>query len=383
MNSQIFPIVCGGLALASFFAAIFFWSRKSEMEKHERLIRLAPEDRRAELVLRTLNFFSIDEKRLTRAQQYELAMRQITERASRFRTIAVVITCLFASFALVTTLALLTSSALRNNVAPQHVSQESHANSAGIGYPELDLDGKNIQDGQYMKEDTPPGTLFRDCAHCPIMVVVPPGQLRGQSIIESNTSSTLIEIPRAFAVAVYETRFHEWDAGVDAGALPSPKGGIGADSGWGRGNRPVINVSFSDALLYVEWLNRSSFRGGKYRLLTEAEWEYVARAGSTTAYSFGDIYNPDLVADGPYGTEPVGTYEANLFGVYDMHGNVWEWTSSCWLEQLLNQIGMDCGKHVIRGGSWGREPEALRSDSRLGSNSKGFRLGFRVARDLP
>jgi formylglycine-generating enzyme required for sulfatase activity len=166
-------------------------------------------------------------------------------------------------------------------------------------------------------------------------------------------------------------------------------------SSWGREKQAAINVSWDDAQQYVSWL--SALTGQPYRLLSEAEWEYVARAGTTTAYSFGD--DPAMLGDygwysGNSGSQahPVGEKKPNAFGLYDMHGNVWQWVEDCYHEDYKGapengsawKQDADCSSRVVRGGSWGSNPEILRSASRFGNPSFGryFTLGFRVGRTL-
>ena len=147
-----------------------------------------------------------------------------------------------------------------------------------------------------------------------------------------------VTIAKPFAVGVYEVTFEEWDACVsDRGC-----GGFRPDDeGWGRGRRPVINVSWEDAQMYVVWL--TSKTGKEYRLLSESEWEYVARAGSTTSFHTGEtISTSQANYDGNFTfgmgrrgeyrerTTPVGTFRANAYGLFDMHGNVQEWVQDCW-----------------------------------------------------
>ena len=205
-----------------------------------------------------------------------------------------------------------------------------------------------------------PGDTFRDCPECPEMVVVPGGKFG-----------------RPFAVGVYEVTFGEWDACVTddgcGGYRPS-------DEGWGRGRRPVINVSWNDAKAYVKWLSRKT--GAEYRLLSEAEWEYAARAGTTTRYWWGDGIGRNRANCEGCGsrwdnrqTAPVGSFAANPFGLYDVHGNASEWVEDCWV---------DCGERELRGGSWRFGARNLYSVARFGYYSRGRDVdnGFRVARTL-
>ncbi len=199
-----------------------------------------------------------------------------------------------------------------------------------------------------------------------------------------------VTIARAFAVGVYEVTFSEWDACVSGGGC----GGYRPDAeGWGRSRRPVINVSWEDTEGYVGWLSRKT--GQTYRLLSESEWEYAARAGTTGRYFWGNRITP---ARANYGqnngkTVVVGSYPPNGFGLYDMHGNVWEWLADCYsgnyegapTDGSVWEAG-DCSRSVLRGGSWFNEeiPDLLRSANR-NWNSTGYRnfhVGFRVARTL-
>ena len=164
-------------------------------------------------------------------------------------------------------------------------------------------------------------------------------------------------------IAVY---IGKWLGGGCGGYRPD-------DEGWGRGTRPVINVSWENAQAYVSWL--SSQTGQNYRLLSEAEWEYVARAGSQTAYSWGsDIGSNRANCEGCGSrwdddrTAPVGSFQANAFGVHDMHGNVWERVEDCWNDNYRRApsdgsawLRGNCNRRVSRGGSWDSLPRPLRS----------------------
>ena len=174
------------------------------------------------------------------------------------------------------------------------------------------------------------------------------------------------------------------------------------DQGWGRGRRPVINVSWNDAQHFVRSL--SSKTGKRYRLLTEAEWEYVARAGTTSPFSSGDNINSKQAnyasqfsypygvtgsPDAPWWTVPVGSYQPNGFGLYDMHGNVWEWTEDCWHRSYDNApsdgsawLTGDCRERVVRGGSFIDSPMNIRSAVRsyYEPTRKDANIGFRIFR---
>ncbi len=202
-------------------------------------------------------------------------------------------------------------------------------------------------------------------------------------------------IARPFAVAKFALTFDEWDACAAHGDCAQHV----SDSGWGRGRRPVINVSWDDAQTYVKWLSRIT--GKTYRLLSEAEYEYAARAGTETAYPWGDEIklNGKAMAncngcgsqwDGKQAA-PVGSFAANRFGLYDMVGNVWEWTEDCWNPNYQGApadgspwTSGDCNPRVVRGGSWVDFPDGLRSAYRYwyASANRSYGLGFRVARTL-
>ena len=249
-----------------------------------------------------------------------------------------------------------------------------------------------------------PGERFRDCATCPELVVVPAGsyQMGSPSSEEGRYDNEgpvhRVTIAQAFAVGVYEVTFGEWDACVSGGGC----GGYRPDDrGWGRDRRPVINVSWEDARAYVGWLSQETDQS--YRLLSEAEWEYVARAGTTTPFHFGQTIHPSQAnydeSDGAYYDEsdgertvPVGSFQPNAFGLYDVHGNVWEWVQDCWNESYAGapsdgrawEAG-DCSGRVLRGGSWYYIPRSLRSANRswYTADYRFFNYGFRIARPLP
>lgn len=243
-----------------------------------------------------------------------------------------------------------------------------------------------------------PGQVFRECDMCPEMVVVSAGSfVMGSPVGESNRDSDedpqhKIIFSEPFAVGKYEVTFAEWDACAAAGRCT--KSGPD-DSGWGRGRRPVINATWHDAKTYVKWLADKTGKG--YRLLTEAEWEYSARAGTSTAYSFGDTistqqarYFSPLSLDSNK-TAPVGSFPPNKFGIHDMHGNVFEWTEDCWHNDYRGApadgsawTSERCKRRVVRGGAWHLESRRLRSAYRDWSPPHETELGqgFRVARTL-
>ena len=232
------------------------------------------------------------------------------------------------------------------------------------------------------------GDPIKECRDCPEMIVVPArrftmGSPEGQGY-EFERPQHEVTIAKPFAVAKFSLTFDEWKACVDYGDC-DPRIG---DSGWGRGRRPVINVTWEDAETYVRWLSRMTRR--QYRLLSEAEYEYAARAGTETQYPWGDEIKLDGKAMancracgsewGGKQTALVGSFPANRFGLYDMVGNVWEWTQDCWHHNYDGApadgsawtSGNDCATRVVRGGSWNGDPGFLRSAYR-GRNSTGVR----------
>ena len=249
------------------------------------------------------------------------------------------------------------------------------------------------------------GAKFRDCAECPEMVVMPAGSFEMGSPsheggrFDNEGPLHRVTISEPFAVGVHEVTFREWDACHRAGGCSRNPG----DNGWGRGNRPVINVSWEDAREYLRWLSGKT--GEDYRLLSESEWEYAARAGTTGPFHYGSTISPAQASyngNHTYGsgrkgryrgrTVPVGSFSPNAFGLHDAHGNVWEWVEDCWHASYAGApsdgrvwtSGGDCGTRVLRGGSWSNLPRILRSAYRFTFTS-GSRLsfvGFRVSRTL-
>ena len=217
-----------------------------------------------------------------------------------------------------------------------------------------------------------------------------------------------VRIKKAFAVGKFEVTFAQWDACVESGGCRGFRPG---DEGWGRGDRPVFKVSWDDAKLYVKWLSNRT--GQIYRLLSEAEWEYAARAGSSSKYYFGDddkslcrfgnIADESgkegkwygawmLCHDGFPTTAPVGRFVPNAFGLYDMIGNVSEWVEDVWHDTYegaptdgsARTTGGDPTVRIGRGGNWAYISGGLRSAARMnyGGAYGGNLVGFRVARTL-
>ena len=250
----------------------------------------------------------------------------------------------------------------------------------------------------------------KDCNVCPEMVVVPAGKFdmgsdgseQGHNANEAPRHA--VTFARPFAIGKYEVTFDEWDACVAEKACAAVP-----DDGWGRGRRPVIHVNFEMANGYVRWLSKKT--GRRYRLPSEAEWEYAARGGSTTAWSWGDAStqacefgnvgdetlkpeHPDwplhACRDGYAKTSPVGSFKPNKFGLYDTAGNVWEWVEDCYNATYEDApadgsawLTGDCVRRVDRGGGWYNKPEAVRPALRYAGDDpkrQNNTLGFRVAR---
>jgi formylglycine-generating enzyme required for sulfatase activity len=240
---------------------------------------------------------------------------------------------------------------------------------------------------------------FQDCPTCPEMVVVPAGSFTmGSPANEPDRSSSeaqvRVMISAPFAVGRFAVTFDEWDACAADGGCNGYKP---LDQGWGRGKHPVINVNWDDAEVYAAWVSRKTSK--TYRLLSEAEREYVTRAGATTPYWWGSSITPrqaNYNVSFTYGTQyrrtvPVDSFLANPWGLYNVHGNVWEWTEDCWNDNNTGNPGDgsartsgDCTQRIVRGGSWGYDPQDLRSAyrSKIGTDFRNFNRGFRLARTL-
>ena len=270
----------------------------------------------------------------------------------------------------------------------------------------------------------PAGTEFRDCADCPLMVVVPSGSfMMGSPEGEEGRWGGEGPVHRVDIVKPFAAGKHGVTRGAFAQFVEATGHSMGNSCGtnengaWeerrGRGwkrpgfsqsdSHPVVCVNWEDVQAYVDWLSREA--GAQYRLLSEAEWEYAARAGTTGPFHFGSTISTDQANyDGnfTYGsgrkgvyreeTVPVGSFPANGFGLHDMHGNVWEWVEDCWHDSYASApadgsvwtSGGDCSLRVLRGGSWFSSPVNLRSATRNGSTTgnRDSYFGFRVARTL-
>jgi formylglycine-generating enzyme required for sulfatase activity len=246
------------------------------------------------------------------------------------------------------------------------------------------------------------GELFRDRLKSGgeglEMVVIPGGKFRMGDIQGKYGNDELpvreVIIKRSFAVSRYEVTFDQYDGFAKATGRNLPD-----DEGWGRGRQPVIYVSWNDAVAYATWLSEQT--GKRYRLPTEAEWEYAARAGTETAYWWGNEMRPGLANcrtcdskwDGK-GTAPVGSFKPNGFGLYDTSGNVSEWVQDCRHESYQGapsdgsaweeKDGGDCSVRGIRGGMWLWAHNNVRSSGRFWNRPSfsGRALGFRLVRQI-
>jgi formylglycine-generating enzyme required for sulfatase activity len=280
--------------------------------------------------------------------------------------------------------------------------------------------------GQQTVIGRPPGSVFRDCPECPEMVVIPAGDfVMGSSSAEQSWASAHGATPksvadenpqhrvtvRGFAIGRYDLTRGEYAAFVRETGHPGGDG-CGHDgaiwkklpelnwehTGFSQTDRdPVVCVNWNDAKAYIAWLNGKVGRG-RYRLPNEAEWEYAARAGTATMFWWGDdealaSANAWYRDNSGGHTHPVGQKPANAFRLYDMVGNVWQWTEDCYAEDYADaptdgraaETGAPSCRRVDRGGSWFYAPWLLRSAprERNPADYRDIMLGFRVARDFP
>jgi len=229
----------------------------------------------------------------------------------------------------------------------------------------------------------------------PEMVPIPAGEFpfgadprRDLGAFSDECPQRLVAVDHEFAVGKYPVTFEEWDEFLRETGYPHH----GDDGGWGRGRKPLVDVNWTDAKAYVGWL--STVTGKHYRLLTEIEWEYAARAGSATPFYWGTEFDVDYAhCDSGLGTLAVGMKRPNRFGLFDMAGNVWEWIedpwnvrqpdyatrAATWINALRHRE-----RRVVKGGAWNSEPRLVRPSARHGvyEGLRDNNLGFRVARTL-
>lgn len=270
-----------------------------------------------------------------------------------------------------------------------------------------------------------PGETFKECRNCPEMIVLPPGDFAmgspaDEPLRRDNEPQQQISISRAFAMSKTPVTWDQWEscvrdnwcegAAVDVSLRTGIDGQLNPDyRDWGRGTRPVVGVSWYDAQTFVGWLNEKTGEDDAYRLPSEAEWEYGARAGTTTAFPWGpkldhNYGNFGTDAEGLGGkaegrdiwleeTSPVASFPPNAFGLYDMHGNIFEWTEDCYeadrahtpSDGSANKEG-NCANRVFRSGTFLSNPYMQRSARRGAPYPATLRgrnyLGFRVAKSL-
>jgi formylglycine-generating enzyme required for sulfatase activity len=237
------------------------------------------------------------------------------------------------------------------------------------------------------------GRPFQDCSTCPELVLVPAGSFTMGGKSEDDRPAHRVAIKTEFAIGRHEITFEQWDKCVEEGACKAHPG----DRNWGRGKRPVINVSWLDAKAFASWLSQKT--GQKYRLPTEAEWEYAARAGTTTTYWWGQEAGSRQAncqncnsGDSPK-TLPVGSFKPNPFGIYDTSGNVAEWVEDCWHADYKSAptdgsawSEPQCQLRVLRGGAYDSDAIYVSSSSRfrydydVPYSSNGFRLVREVSK---
>lgn len=240
-----------------------------------------------------------------------------------------------------------------------------------------------------------PGDFFKDCDGCPEMAVVPAGTftMGTNSRHKYEIPAHPVTIAKPFAIGRYEVTFDEYILCVEEGGCAT----VPDDHKWGKGRRPVINVTWQDAVTYTEWLSKKT--GATYRLPSEAEWEYAAKAGTKTEFFWGD--EPGVNKGNcrncesqwsKKGSAPVGSFEPNPWGLYDMHGNIWEWQLDCWNTSYIGAPGDgsarqtgDCRNRVMRSGSWYYFSKNMRSAWRFKNDArvKSYGIGLRVVRELP
>jgi len=264
--------------------------------------------------------------------------------------------------------------------------------------PHHNISGKSLFPGKHAKIE-PPKVIrdkFIDGSFAPELIVIPAGTYtRGYDDLDADFDEKPLQrvtIPNAFAIGRFEVTFNEFALFAQDTNRELPD-----DSEWGMGRRPVINVTWEDAKAYTQWLSQKT--NTTYRLPTDAEWEYAARAGNDETFPWGQNFKMGQANCGGCGTiwdsertAPVGRFPPNQFELYDMAGNVFEWTEDCW-NNTFKDIGLQgqayqnpagCGARVIRGGSWTFPPKEVRSANRWRDlpQRRSDDTGFRVVKEL-
>ncbi|MFY8325412.1 SUMF1/EgtB/PvdO family nonheme iron enzyme [Pseudoalteromonas sp. ZZD1] len=244
---------------------------------------------------------------------------------------------------------------------------------------------------QFTLKAIPAGSFMMGCSPSD-------AQCDGDEWLDKNKKTRLKVTLPAFYLMEHEVTWAMYQPCIDAGKCPN-NDASGGDNGWGKGSRPVIEVSNNDIVNhYIPWLNKKT--GQTFRLPSESEWEYAARAGSDTVYSWGDKLGSNNANCAGCGsqwdnkkTAPVMQFKPNAYGLYDMHGNVWEWTQDCWSNSLANtpsnggaanKGNCSVSVSVLRGGAWDLNPRTLRASTRnwyIYPYRRDFSVGFRMALD--
>ena len=237
-----------------------------------------------------------------------------------------------------------------------------------------------------------PQSAIRDCPQCPEIVLIQPGafEMGSTEMFDFEAPVHQVSIRKAFYIGRREVTFEEWDACLaEGGCKQKPD-----DRGLGRSRRPVTDLDWDDAKSYLAWLSQKT--GKTYRLPSESEWEYVARAGTTTTYPWGRTVEKDKANCLGCTSDPVkkaidtGSFPPNAFGVYDMAGNAAEWVEDCWSDNYRGAptdgsawTKPQCRERVLRGGSFNNDPRYLRSAARFkyDQNVRFYTNGFRVVRE--
>jgi formylglycine-generating enzyme required for sulfatase activity len=236
-----------------------------------------------------------------------------------------------------------------------------------------------------------PGDTFRECPDCGELIVVPAGSFDMGSTSEFEDPVHRVTIAKPFAMGRREVTFSEWDSCVASGECKTRLD----DRGWGRGDRPALGVTWVEAKQFLNWLSKKT--GQRYRLPSEAEWEYAAGAGTTTQYWWGQILETarancrECNTGRPQQSLPVGSFRPNPFGLYDTAGNLAEWVEDCWNDDYKGAptdgsawTAGQCRLRVLRGGGFDSQARYLRTTSRFryDINVRFFANGFRVLREV-
>ena len=275
-----------------------------------------------------------------------------------------------------------------------HAYLHSYPNGqfARMAHARLDQLDAKVADKSLQESVNPGMPLIRDCTQCPQLVLIPSGSFAMGSAVSSGFERPVhrVSIPKPFYLGRREVTFDEWDACVaEGGCQYRPD-----DRGQGRGLRPVTDVDWEDAQAYVRWLSRKT--GHAYRLPTESEWEYAARAGTTTDYPWGQGADTDRANCAGCNPRPLkdtvdtGRFPSNSFGLFDMAGNAAEWVEDCWVDSYRGAptdgsafTKPQCHERVLRGGSFNNDPSYVRSAARFkyDYDVRYYANGFRVARE--